>query len=88
MQAVDVLLEAEDGATVRAFVRPNSLKNTQTVVQGVRQNSNARLVESDKFPVSPNFLGLFDHGYFFLLRPKSPVDVAPALRRRSMSLSS
>ena len=61
-QALNMLLQAEDrGTAIVALVRPNALKNSQAVVQGMGQDVDLGLLPGDEFTVEPDEFGLFHH---------------------------
>src|SRR2546426_12015141 len=55
-QALDMFLEAKNGWSVRRVIAPNTLKDTEPVVQRMTEHVYLSLVPIDKLSIHPNFL--------------------------------
>ena len=61
-QALNVLLQTKNGgAAINALIRPDALKDSQAVVQGVGENVDLGLFPGNKFAVEPDEFRLLHH---------------------------
>src|SRR5205085_8909885 len=62
VKPVDVFLEAEHGAaSVGTFVTANPLEDAETIMQGVRQDMDLRLIPGDHLSVQPDLVDFLNH---------------------------
>jgi hypothetical protein len=55
-QALDMVLEAENGWAVRRIIAPNALKDTKPIVQRMAEHVYLGFVPIHKLSIHPNFL--------------------------------
>ena len=65
-EPLDVLTEPENCRPFFRLITPDSLEDTETVVEGVREDMHSRIVPVNKLSIHPYFVSLFYHKDLFI----------------------